>query len=107
MAKDVSPTRAATAPQIGALSPLLREELRAELRAELQADLAAALAEVKRATPRAVFNGDDALFLAWMAGFVAGAHSAKPGDTHAVEIFSRARQMVDKLSPIASAGNGS
>lgn len=82
-------------------------ELKAEVIAEVRAALANDLAELRRSMPRAVFNGDDALFLAWMAGFVAGAHSTKTGDAYGTEIFARARSMVDKLSPIAAPIGGS
>jgi hypothetical protein len=37
-----------------------------------------------------------------MSGFVAGAHVGHPNDENALQIFTRARAMYDKLSPIAA-----
>lgn len=66
--------------------------------------------ELAKITPRQVFDGDDALFLSWMAGFTAGYHAANPNDKHAVDIFARCRAFSDKLAPIAgppAGGNAS
>lgn len=96
MATKANPETRATAASAPApaVNPTLIEQL-------VAAEARKVFAELAKSAPRPVFDGDDALFLAWMAGFVAGAHSARPGDVHAAEIFARARTMVDKLAPIA------
>jgi hypothetical protein len=64
----------------------------------------ARVAELSRVTPRSVFNGDDALFLSWMTGFVAGVHVTHPNmasDGSGERIFARCRALHDKLAPLA------
>ncbi len=83
------------------------EELHAvieeRVRAVVGVALAAKVAEIARTVPRQVFNGDDALFLAWMAGFTAGVHVTRPEhDASAVQIFARCRTMYEKLAPLAA-----
>jgi hypothetical protein len=70
----------------------------------------AIVAEVKRQVdalvkPHAI-GPDDALFMAYTAGYMAAMHSLNKADVHAVEIFNRARGQVEKLRPFV-AGNGS
>ena len=60
----------------------------------------AKVAEIARVTPRTVFNGDDAIFLAYLAGYTAGAHSSNPHDKAALEIFTRSRGILDKLASV-------
>jgi len=78
---------------------VLREALTVELPA-LQKKLRADLEAAARTTPRTVFNGDDAIFLAYLAGYTAGAHSANPHDKAALEIFTRSRGILDKLAGV-------
>ena len=49
---------------------------------------------------------DDALFMAYMAGYMAAMHANKSGDAHALEIFNRARAQVEKLRPFVAAAEG-
>lgn len=56
------------------------------------------------ATPRitaapVTFNGDDAIFLAWALGFVAGANLERDGE-RGERIFARCRQLHEKIQPI-------
>jgi len=90
-------------PRIGEeLHRLIEERVRAVVRVALEAKME----QIARVTPRSVFNGDDALFLAFQAGFVAGAHVASPHDKNALDIFLRCRGVLDKLAPIAAPTGG-
>jgi len=95
-------------PANGELKAEVIAALRAELLPQMFTELQKQAGEIRKTLPRAVFDGDDALFLAWMAGYVAGAHShGAHTDKHSLEIFARARTMVDKLAPIAQPMGGS
>lgn len=78
------------------IGPALENMIATQVKAALDLHLA----ELKRTTPRQVFNGDDALFLSWMSGFVAGVHvCGRDSDPHALEIFKRCQSLAQKLSP--------
>jgi hypothetical protein len=74
--------------------------------ARVNAVLNAQREKLSRVTPRNVFSGDDALFLAYLSGFAAGAQVAKVNDPNALEIFTRGRSFLDKLAPIAAPAAG-
>lgn len=64
------------------------------------------IAGEKKTGPRIEFNGDDALFLAWVLGFTAGANLDRDAE-RGERIFARCRQLHEKIQPIGCEVNPS